>query len=531
MKPIPEPALDGDTRPIRGELLSVSALEAHARDLAARFTLAPETRRGVRRFYERLNDNARVLVGAYRTLASDVGRSEPVTPAAEWLLDNFHLIESEIVSVRHDLPSAYYRELPKLAPREKAGTARIDAMALELIAHSDGRLDLHRLTRFVTSYQTLAPLTIGELWAWPIMLRIGLVENLRRFAEEILERRAARLSSDRDFARFESARAGRRATELPETLHTAYVVQLLQHLREHGPRASHLRARLEARLDALGRSTEDVIHAEHQAQATLQVSMANTITSLRLCGSLDWSEFFERVSLVEHVLQRDPAGVYAKMDFRSRDRYRQIIEELAEPSAEAQMKVALRAVESAQRSSATASSRTSSPGTCPRARGTRVAAAGRGTPAPPDCSSASAWKESSACRGGARRSPWRRASRPRGPRARSLGDSGAPCTRSRSRTARRAPARSGARRSTVSQSTRPRSRSSTTARRTVCGSRSTPSPEKRRREWRRPASRAAAPRRPTRADPRRRGLDESGNTKTATPVSSLTGGSRSRRSR
>ncbi len=343
------PAASGQG-PFRGELLSIEGLEAHARALAARFTLARHSRRGARRFYARLDDNARVLRQVYRTLAEDVRRTDAVLPAAEWLLDNFHLIEAEIVGIRRNLPRKYYLELPKLASRELAEVARVYATALEVIRHSAGRLDLQRLTRFMSAYQTLAPLTIGELWAWPTMLKIGLIENLRRLAQEILESRNARIEANRYFARFETAPADAASPppDLPERLPTAYVVQLLERLREYGPEVSHLRARLEERLTKYDLTLEDAIRAEHQEQATYQVSMANTITSLRLCASLDWTQYFERVSLVEQVLQRDPAGVYGKMDFSTRDRYRQAVEELAEPAGEAQMRVALRCVESAR---------------------------------------------------------------------------------------------------------------------------------------------------------------------------------------
>ena len=133
--------------PLRAELLNVERLEEQARALAARHTLARKTRRGAADFLSRLDDNARVLRQTYRALAEDVHRGEAVPPAAEWLLDNFHLIEAEVRGVRHDLPAKFYLELPKLAPRELAGSARVHAMALEIVRHSDARLDSQRLTR------------------------------------------------------------------------------------------------------------------------------------------------------------------------------------------------------------------------------------------------------------------------------------------------------------------------------------------------------------------------------------------------
>jgi cyclic beta-1,2-glucan synthetase len=288
-----------------------------------------------------------VLRAAYLSMAEDVHRGDFVTPAAEWLLDNYHLVASEIRDVRQNLPRGYYRELPKLAARGSAGAARVYAMAVELIRHSDSRLDRQQLLRFLNSYQTVAPLTIGELWAWPSMLKLGLFENLRRLAEEAIEAREARRAADDYVARIDAAGHGR-PPALPPEIHSAFVVQLLQRVREYGPRLAAVRAAVDAHLVAQQTASEEAIRSEHQRQAAAQVSVANVITSLRLCSTLDWSQYFESVSLVEGVLQRDPAGVYGRMDFLSRDRYRQAVEDLADGTGEGQLRVALRTVESAR---------------------------------------------------------------------------------------------------------------------------------------------------------------------------------------
>ena len=339
-------------KPLRDELLSIERLEERARALAARFTLDPDPRRASRNVLPRFDDNARVLRAAYVSMAEDVHRGEFVSPAAEWILDNYHLVASEILEVRRNLSPGYYRELPKLALRALAGNARVYAMALELIRHSDSRLDRQQLVRFMNSYQAVAPLTIGELWAWPSMLKLTLIENLRRLAQGTLAAREARRAADAYVAQIDAAGHGK-PPPLPKHVHTAYVVQLLQRLREYGPRLSAVRAAVDAHLLAREMASEDAIRSEHQRQAAAQVSVANVITSLRLCSALDWSDYFEAVSLIERVLQRDPAGAYGRMDFLSRDRYRRAVEELSVPTGEAQLRVALRAVESARQAAET----------------------------------------------------------------------------------------------------------------------------------------------------------------------------------
>src|SRR5512141_2918688 len=192
-------------KPLRDELLSIERLEERAKALAARLTVDPTPRRNARDVFPRFAENERVLREAYLTMADDVHRGEFITPAAEWLLDNYHLVASEIRGVRQNLPRGYYRELPKLATRQRAGDARVYAMAVELIRHSDSRLDRQQLLRFMNSYQAVAPLTIGELWAWPSMLRLALIENLRRLAEEAVVARDARRAADAYVARIDAA--------------------------------------------------------------------------------------------------------------------------------------------------------------------------------------------------------------------------------------------------------------------------------------------------------------------------------------
>ncbi len=342
-----DPTVAGAGGPLRDELLSIERLEERAAALAARFTVDPGSRRVSRSLFPRFEDNARVLRDAYRALGDDAHRGDFVTPAGEWLLDNYHLVASEIRQVRQDLPRGYYRELPKLASRDRAGQARVYALAVELIRHSDSRLERQPMVRFLASFQGIAPLTIGELWAWPSMLTLALIETLRRLSEEMLAARAARRAADAYVSRIDASGTGA-APPLPRALHAAHVVQLLQRVREFGPRLASVRRGLDAHLAAGSRSAEEAVRSEHQREAAAQVSVANVITSLRLCAQLDWSEFVEAVSLVDQVLQRDPADVHGRMDFSTRDRYRQAVEEVAEPTGEGQVRVALKAVESAR---------------------------------------------------------------------------------------------------------------------------------------------------------------------------------------
>jgi cyclic beta-1,2-glucan synthetase len=337
----PDPYSD---EPIRGELFGPEHLEAHARQLAAASVVEPRGRS--RALLRRFRQDELALFRAHGRITEAYRRREAIGTDAEWLLDNFHIVTEAHREIRHDLPRGYLRELPKLATGPLARFPRVYALALNLLAHTDSSLDEGNLTRFVQAYQTVAPLTIGELWAVPTMLRLALIENLRRLSQQMLRSWNARRQAE-ELARRLCAPAGTAQgpdREPTADLDDACAVHLLQLLRDAHAAAAPGIEWLEARLAERGTHTTEVLRREHQRQASNQVSVGNCVTSLRLLSALDWNEFFERTSLVEAVLRDDPAGVYARQDFVTRDRYRRVVERLARGRRLSEIQVARRVV-------------------------------------------------------------------------------------------------------------------------------------------------------------------------------------------
>lgn len=181
--------------PVRGELFGVERLEQHAHSLAAAqaVTATPPV---VLPLHARLRDNAAVLLAAYRSSAAELENGRSAVPAAEWLLDNYHIVEEQVRQIREDLPHGFYRQLPKLADGPFAGYPRVFGLAWGFITHTDSNFDPEILRRFIAAYQRVQPLTIGELWAVAITLRIVLIENLRRLTDQITAGRKARADAD-----------------------------------------------------------------------------------------------------------------------------------------------------------------------------------------------------------------------------------------------------------------------------------------------------------------------------------------------
>ncbi len=330
--------------PIRAELFSVERLEQHAESLAAAQRVSDKIARG-RPMSERLADNARVIADAYRAIVGATRAHRSVPPAAEWLLDNYHIVDEQIREIRDDLPLGYYRKLPKLIEGHLQGLPRVYGIAWAIVAHTDSALDVQKLTKFVEAYQRVQPLTIGELWAIAITLRITLVENLRRVAEGILTRLDAAAQADMLAERILATEDDKPAAALAGldrvAWSEAFAVQLVQRLRDRDPDTTPALRWLNARLAADGTTADAVIRQEVQRQSATNVTVRNVITSMRLISAVAWSEFVESVSLVDAALRA--ATDFAAMDFATRDLYRRAVETLALESGRDEVDVAERA--------------------------------------------------------------------------------------------------------------------------------------------------------------------------------------------
>ncbi len=337
--------------PLRAELFSVDQLSRHAKALALHHEVV--TRQGSNRLLARLDRNEDIL-RAFNRATLALNPVQRITPAAEWLLDNFYLIEEQIQLARRHLPHGYSRELPRLVSGPSAGLPRVYDIVLELISHVDAQIDAGSLSAFVAAYQTAVPLKLGELWAIPIMLRLGLIENLQRVTTRLVTGQKDRALADQWVERLQSMAeanpshlvvvvADMATSDLP--LSSAFVAEFCQHLSRHSPVLHLARTWLEQRLVEQGLTIEQLIQLESQDQAADQVSVSHSIASLRFLSSMDWKEFVESLSLVETTLRTDPADVYRAMDFATRDLYRHAVEALARHGRLTEAEVAQRVVQ------------------------------------------------------------------------------------------------------------------------------------------------------------------------------------------
>ena len=340
-----------DEKPLRSALLGADQMEQFGKTLAASHQLSPTRRRD--RLLPRLAANEVVLINVCNQLTDAVVANRRITPAAEWLLDNFYLLEDQIRTAKRHLPKGYSRELPRLARGLSADFPRVYDIALQTISHGDGRVDPESLSRFVVAYQTVTPLKLGELWAIPIMLRLALIENLRRVAVRVADG-----MRDRDLAAFWANQMTEIAEKDPKNLiiivadmarsnppmTTQFVSEFVRRLQGQSAALALPLTWIERLLSESQQTIEQLVQAENQKQAAAQVSISSSIASLRFLSAMDWREFVETMSLVERTLRSDPQGTYAKMDFATRDRYRHAVERTAKRSPQTELEVAQAAI-------------------------------------------------------------------------------------------------------------------------------------------------------------------------------------------
>jgi cyclic beta-1,2-glucan synthetase len=341
--------------PFRSELFSSDQMDRHGKVLAKSHKL--QKGYSFDKLLKRLDDNERTLLEVRNLLVESLRADKTITPASEWLLDNFYLVEEQVVIARKHLPKGYSEALPYLAEGMSAGMPRVYDIVLEIIAHSDGRVDVNSLTSFIASYQSETILTLGELWAIPIMLRLAVIENLRRIAGKIaldvIDHNLADHWADKMIATVKEKPGdlilviADMARSKP-VLDSHFVASFTRKLQGIGPSLALPLNWIEQQLAALGTSTNDLVLQENQRQAIDQVSVRNSIGTLRFIGATDWREFVETLSSVEEVLRQDKTGTYLLMDFATRDSYRHVVERISKSCDLSETEVAQKVIELTQ---------------------------------------------------------------------------------------------------------------------------------------------------------------------------------------
>eukprot|EP00002_Diphylleia_rotans_P003193 TRINITY_DN1216_c0_g1_i1.p1 TRINITY_DN1216_c0_g1~~TRINITY_DN1216_c0_g1_i1.p1 ORF type:complete len:3093 (+),score=684.35 TRINITY_DN1216_c0_g1_i1:77-9355(+) len=313
-----------------------------------------DTKQGRPLLLKRLHENATILELAYKMVADAAHGNTRLSHAEEWFIDNFYLLSENINNARKFFPPGYDKKMPRLLNTDSSGLPRVYGLMLELISLVNCHITEANVNYFVQGYQSVSPLRIGELWAIPIMLRLGLLENIRSVADKIInmrkDRNVANVWADKLLDAAE--KSGKSVIEVlfqmsqsQLRISDAFVIQISQRLQGSDPLLSVITTWLEQQLSTQGLDIDDVHRSERHANQLHLVRLRNSITSLRFVNTHQWTDFVESQSLTESILRKDPMGIYTLQDFSTRDACRHAIEGIAEDSKKPEQDIANFALE------------------------------------------------------------------------------------------------------------------------------------------------------------------------------------------
>ena len=307
-----------------------------------------------------LNDAFKGIIHNHRYLNKLVKQGEDAIHSAEWLLDNIYLIEKEYKTIKHNLPHSYFNNLPNIEI-EGFSYPRMYSLAKDYIEINNNAVNEEECVRFINNQDE--DFTIGELWAFPLMLRIALIINLALIVNDIVVLQKQRLGAKglanivisnyeknnlegiikkleekypliKDYENNEEEIKNNYFGD-SETLHDGFfspefIDKFFNILRDNSIEDERIYKfalrRLKGNKDS---SFDKEIMKEHIKEGVISTSIGSNINSLRIMDSINWKRFFNKTSRVEKILMEDPAKIYNEMDFETKDYYRHKVEEIS----------------------------------------------------------------------------------------------------------------------------------------------------------------------------------------------------------
>jgi cyclic beta-1,2-glucan synthetase len=330
---------------VNDALLSNDELMNHAREIAKYHSITKQ-RKGYNYLFTRLQNNYKIITEVYKSLNRYGKMNQPLCPASEWLLDNFYIIEEQYKELQKNIDNKFYKKLYMLSSGQLKNCPRIFAVALEIVSHTDGRIDKEQLTRFINSYQNQSTLSMSELWALAPMIKMALIEKIAHVCENInfSQEQWNKAQGIKNKSKSDTLTIVQNELSQSSNAKFSFIEHLLKIFKKMETGDEEVIKCISDYLLKFDTDIERVVNHEHQEQASFQVTIGNCITSIRLVISLDWEEIFDSLSIVEKILSSDPAHIYSCMDNDSRTYYRKQVERIASYTNVTETMVARKAV-------------------------------------------------------------------------------------------------------------------------------------------------------------------------------------------
>lgn len=344
---------------IQGAVLEKGQMEDHLEKIASDHVLKSASDKNTYPI-PRVRDNFIAITEVYNLLNDQMKRKIPIHPAGEWILDNYYVIEKTVKMIVKDLSPQKYAKFNGIASGPYIGFARIYVLACEIVACTDANINRTNLYQLLEAYQRKKDLSMEEIWSIGLFLNIALIENIRRIAEKIYAAQVQKIRVEEILAKTieqgeENAVKLNHRTEYKkrlakeDELKYSFIEYLSYRLRKYGKKAYPYLGVLEEIANKLGTDVSTVIKKEHFEVAINKVSMGNSITSIKTIQRVNFLEIFEKLNSVEEILKQDPSEVYEKMDFPTKEWYRNVIKKQAKKNHVSEIYFAKKALELAQR--------------------------------------------------------------------------------------------------------------------------------------------------------------------------------------
>ena len=341
---------------IKGVTLDKEQLQTYMEKMAANYEITRMSSKGTYPIY-RLNENFKFIQKTYAILNEHIKKKISIYPAGEWLLDNFYIIEETIKNINNELTEKKYKNFPSIANGMYKGFARIYVLATEIASYTDNKIDEETLILSLSAYEKKKTISMEEMWSLPIFLNIAIIENIRTICEKIylsqiqkykVEEIVERLIEKKDSSK-QKFKKIRESTKIYKNSSYPFIEYMSYKLKRYGKNGIPYLNILEEQVEKKGTTVSEVIRKEHFDIAIQKVSIGNSITSIREISRINFLSLFEEINGVEELLRQDPAGIYDKMDYKTKEYYRNVIKKLSQKTKMSEIYITKKTIELSQK--------------------------------------------------------------------------------------------------------------------------------------------------------------------------------------
>ena len=344
---------------ITGTMLEKTQLQKHLEKIASSHSITTKSQKDTYPI-PGLIENFKTIEEVYNLLNEHLKLGINIHPAGEWLLDNFYIIEEAVKQIQKELPLKKYINFVGIANGEYKGFARIYVLASEIVAYSDNKIEKENLSDYLESYQNKKTLSMDEIWNIGIFLQIAIIENITECCSKIYssqiqkyraESIAERLVEGKDKTQLKYKNNIKKVEKnIFQNMKYSFIEYMSYILKRYGKKANAYLNALEEVVEKLGTTVSDIIKKEHFEIAVNKVLMGNSITSIKEIQRINFLEIFEKINGVEEILKKDPAQIYNRMDYKTKEYYRGKIKEISNKTKISEIYIARKMLELSEES-------------------------------------------------------------------------------------------------------------------------------------------------------------------------------------